>query len=94
MILIKEITLQNASQFIGMPANILVAEHKKGDRLMKHIHYMIGIVVSGFDKQGGCHFYIQFTNGSVSGFYKTVLLLIEKESPYFSFYYIEIKKQS
>jgi len=94
MILIKEITLQNAKQFAGMPANVLVAEHKQGPLVMKHWHYLIGIIVAQYDAEPGKQFYIQFTNGRVSGCYNTVFELIEKECQYFSFYYIEIKKQS
>ena len=94
MILIKEITAKNCTQFNGMPANILVAEHKQGERQMKHWFYLIGIVVCEMDEQEGRYFYIQFTNGDSSGIYDTVFHMLEKEAEYFSFYYIEIKKQS
>jgi hypothetical protein len=93
MILIKEITSENMRQFAGLPANILVAEHKKGPLLMKHIHYMIGIVVSGDDGNGGRLFYVQFSNDESSPSFNTVFELIEDQRALYSFYYIEIKKQ-
>ena len=94
MILFKEITLKNCTQFAGLPANVMVAEHKKGDIQIKHAFYLIGIIVCQLDERAGRYFYIQFSNGDSSGIYDSVFELIAKEERIFSFYYIEIKKQS
>jgi hypothetical protein len=93
MLLIKEITLENCMQFNGLPANVMVVEHKQGDFRFRHSFYLIGIIVAEEDKFGGWSFYIKFTNGNSSGVYNSVQELMQKENDYFSFYYIEIKKQ-
>jgi hypothetical protein len=94
MILFKEITAQNCLKFIGLPANIMVADHKQRDFITKNKFFLIGIVVCQVDEREGRYFYIQFSNGDSSGIYDSVFELIEKEERIFSFYYIEIKKQS
>ena len=93
MVLIKEITIKNCTQFTGMPASILVVEHKKGERKMRHMYYLMGIVVCQHGNDGGKYFYIQFSTGGVTGSYPTVSAMLKAEAEYFSFYYIEIKKQ-
>jgi len=101
MILIKEITIENCQAFKGLPANIMVVEHKRGDKQMKHSFYLIGMIVSELgeiaDEQGDhlisqWQFHVQFTNGSRSGVYNSVKDLLQEQAKYFSFYYIEIKK--
>ena len=95
MLLIKQITLLNYWQFYGMEANVIVVEHKEGEFKMRHHFYMVGIIVSEFDDSKGRYFfYLKFSNGNTGAIYNSILELILKESKYFSFYYIEIKKQS
>jgi hypothetical protein len=98
MILIKEITIENCKQFRGLPANVMVVEHKRGDMQMKHSFYLIGIIVCEphhplMREKNEWGFYIQFTNGDKSGFYNSVTELMEDQQVIYSFYYIEIKKQ-
>jgi hypothetical protein len=93
MLLIKEITLENCMQFNGLPVNIMVVEHKKGGRQFGHSFYLIGIIVVRETNAGLWYYYIQFTNGNSSGIYNSVQELMKKQSKYFSFYYVEIKKQ-
>ena len=83
MILIKEITESNIRQFDDLPNNILV--------VAKGLLSSIGIIVCRTDDWA---FYIHFADGTESGLYNTVIELIRAEGSYFSFYYIEIKKQS
>lgn len=92
MILIKEITVENCMQFRNMAANVLVVEHKQGDEKMRHSFYLVGILVCEIIG-GRWHFQIKFSDGNTSGIYYSVLELIKREAKYFSFYYIEIKKQ-
>lgn len=92
MILFKEITQKNCQEFAGLPANIMVAEHKQGPVKLKHSFCLIGIVVCEIDQKEGRYFYVQFSNGNSSGVYNSVFELLEKESGVFSFYYVEIKK--
>ena len=94
MILIKQITLLNYWQFNGMEANVIVVEHKEGEFKMRHPFYLIGIIVCEYDDRKRRYFYVQFSNGNAGAVYNSVLELLQKESKYFSFYYIEIKKQS
>jgi hypothetical protein len=93
MLLIKEITLGNCMQFNGLPGNVMVVEHKQGNFRFRHSFYLIGIIVARETNADGWYYYIQFTNGNSSGVYNSVQKLMQKENDYFSFYYIEIKKQ-
>lgn len=97
MILIKEITAKNITQFSGLPANILVVLHKEIDIIVKHngkhSFDIMGIVICEHSNAVGKYFYIQFATGGVTGSYPTLTDMLDAEAECFRFFYIEIKKQ-
>jgi hypothetical protein len=91
MIILKEVTLENYKQFIGLLGNVMVVESNQEGR-KEYNELRVGIIVRK-DMDECWRYYVQFSNGTRTQGYVSFLSLISDQSEFFYFVNIEIKNK-